>query len=130
MQYMVHELGHTGWGRCQMFAIETSLGGYAGAEPEEPIRVWIERGDGSITRGLVGVLSEDGASIQLTGPASVAAGDDVAVRIAVSRSSPTLGAVARVLSIRSSGAAPDCELEWTHSGPEREQLAALVASLG
>ena len=112
-----------------MFALETGLGGYAGAEPEEPIRVWIERGDGSITRGLVGVLSEDGASIQLTGPASVAAGDDVAVRIAVSRNSPTLGAVARVLSVRSSGAAPECELEWTHSGPERGQLAALVASL-
>jgi hypothetical protein len=113
-----------------MFALETDLGGYAGAEPEEPIRVWIERGDGLITRGLVGVLSEDGASIQLTGPASVAAGDDVAVRIAVSRTSPTLGAVARVLSVHSSGPTPDCELEWTHSGPEREQLAALVAALG
>jgi hypothetical protein len=113
-----------------MHAVETGLGGYAGPEPEEPIRVWIEGRDGSITRGLVGVLSEEWASIRLTGPASVAVGDDVAVRIAVSRSSPTLGAVARVLSVRSSGAAPECELKWTHSGPERRQLAALVASLG
>ncbi|HXB55958.1 MAG TPA: PilZ domain-containing protein [Vicinamibacteria bacterium] len=112
-----------------MFALETGLGGYGGTEPEEPIRVWIERGDGSITRGLVGVLSEDGASIQLTGPALVAAGDDVSVRIAVSRDSPTLGTVARVLSVRSSGAVPECELEWTHSGIERGALAALIASL-
>ncbi|HWW94621.1 MAG TPA: PilZ domain-containing protein [Vicinamibacteria bacterium] len=113
-----------------MFALETGLGGFGRAEPEEPIRVWIERGDGSITRGLVEVLSEDGASIQLTGPASVAAGDDVAVRIAVSKDSPTLGAVARVLSVRTSGATPECELEWTNSGPDRGALAALVASLG
>ncbi len=112
-----------------MHALETGLGSYAGAEAEEPIRVWIESRDGSITRGLVGVLSEDGACIRLTGPVSVAAGDDVAVRIAVSRSSPTLGAGARVLSIRSSGAAPECELEWTPSGGEREQIASLVASL-
>jgi hypothetical protein len=113
-----------------MHALETGLGSDGGAEPEEPIRVWIEGRDGSITRGLVGILSEEGAFIRLTDPALVAVGEDVAVRIAVSRSSPTLGAAARVLSVQSSGAAPECELEWTHSGPERGQLAALVAALG
>jgi hypothetical protein len=129
MHFMVHELAHQAR-RCLTHALETDMGCLAGAEPEEPIRVWIERSDGSITRGLVGVLSEDGACVRLTGPASVAVGDDVAVRIAVSMSSPTLGAGAHVLFIRSSGTAPECELAWTHSGTEREQLASLVASLG
>jgi hypothetical protein len=95
----------------------------------DPVRVWIENGDGSIARGLVEVLSVDGAFVRLTAAASVASGDDVAVRIAFSRSSPTLGAAARVVWIRS-GETPECELQWTHSGYAREQLATLVASFG
>ena len=112
-----------------MQALETDTQRSPGTEPGEPVRVWIEKG-GSITRGLVEVLSEDGASVRLTGPASFASGDDVAVRIAFSRNSPTLGAAARVLWIRLAGELSECELEWTHSGSERQQLASLVVSLG
>lgn len=76
------------------------------------------------------VLSQDGAFVKLAGPASFASGDDVAVRIAFSRNSPTLGAAARVVSVRPAGEPSECELEWTHSGSERQQLASLVLSLG
>jgi len=36
-------------------------------EAEEPIRVWIESGDGSIARGVADVVSEDGALVRLDG---------------------------------------------------------------
>ena len=98
-------------------------------EAEEPIRVWIESGDGSIARGVADVVSEDGALVRLDGPLPAAPGDEVAVRIAFSRSSSTMAASARVLWIRSAGEEPECELAWTHSGPERERLASFVASL-
>jgi hypothetical protein len=114
----------------QMHALEPDPHSRVGAEPEEPVRVWIENGDGSIARGLVEVLSESGALVRLVGVALVASGDEVAVRIAVSRTSPTLGGAARVRWVRPDGDTPECELEWTHSGPEREQLAYLVVSLG
>jgi hypothetical protein len=112
-----------------MQTLETDTGGFVGAERVEPVRVWIESDDGSIARGLVDVLSEDGAFLRLAGTALLAAGDDVSVRIAFSMSSPTLGAAARVLWIRPAGEESECEVEWTHSGPERERLASLVASL-
>jgi hypothetical protein len=113
-----------------MQAVETDTNSFADAEREEPIRVWIENGEGSIARGLVEVLSDNGALVRLTGAPLVASGNDVAVRIAFSRNSPTLGAAARVRWIRPAADTSECELEWTHSGPEREQLAYLVVSLG
>jgi PilZ domain-containing protein len=99
-------------------------------EGEEPIRIWIDNGEGSIARGLVEVLSESGAVVRLVGTAPIASGDDVVVRIAVNRRSPTLGGAARVSRVRTDEDAWECELEWTHVGLEREQLASLVASLG
>jgi hypothetical protein len=114
----------------QMHALEPDPNSSAGAEPEEPVRVWIENRDGSIARGLVEVLSENGALVRLVGEAWVTSGDQVTVRIAVNRTSPTLGGAARVRWVRSEGDTPECELEWTHSGPERDQLAYLVVSLG
>lgn len=99
-------------------------------EGEELIRIWIDNGEGSIARGLVEVLSESGAVVRLVGAAPIASGDHVVVRIAVNRTSRTLGGAARVCQVRSDGDAWECELEWSHSGLEREQLASLVVSLG
>ncbi len=99
-------------------------------EGEEPIRIWIDNGEGSIARGLVEVLSESGAVVRLVGAAPIVSGDDVVVRIAVSRTSPTLGGAARVCRVHSDGDVWECELEWTHVGRERDQLASLVVSLG
>jgi PilZ domain len=96
----------------------------------EPTRVWIESGDGSIARGVMEVLSADGACVRVVGADPIVPGSEVAVRMALSRSAPTLGARARILWVRSAGESVECELEWTHSGAEREQLARLVAALG
>jgi len=113
-----------------MQALETDTNSFSGTERTDPVRVWIENEEGSIARGLVEVLSANGALVRLTGAAPAASGNDVTVRIAFSRDSPTLRAAARVLWIRPAGEMSECELEWTHLGPEREQLARLVASLG
>ena len=113
-----------------MQALEADADRFPATGSGEPVRVWIENGDGSIARGLVEVISEDGACIRLTEDASVARGEAVAVRISFDRESPTLAATARVLSVRSNGETSECELAWTHTGPERVRLGALVAGLG
>lgn len=99
-------------------------------EGQEPVRVWIENGEGSISRGLVEVLSENGAVVRLVGAGSVASGDETTVRIALDRASPAMSGTARVRWVRPEGESSKCELEWTHSGPEREQLAWLILAHG
>ena len=39
-----------------------------------------------------------------------------------------VAAAGRVLAIRANGEEPVCELEWTHTGPAREQLESLIAA--
>jgi hypothetical protein len=107
---------------------QLATGTNMGKLPEEPVRVWIENGDGAIARGLLQELSVRGAFVRLIGTTLVTSGNNVTVRIAFSSSAPTLGASARVRLVRPVGDAAECELEWTHSGPEREQLAMLVSS--
>jgi hypothetical protein len=101
----------------------------SGVEAQESIRVWIESADGAIARGLVEVLSEQGAVLSLTHADSVLRGDEVTARLSLDRSSPTLATGARVLWIRSEGETFECEVEWAE-GPERARLAALVTALG
>ena len=113
-----------------MQPLEEDTSPFGGPEDEEPIRIWIDNGEGSIARGLIEVLSESGAVVRFVGATPMASGDDVVVRIAVNRMSPTLGGAARVCRVRSDGDAWECELEWTHVGREREHLASLVVSLG
>jgi hypothetical protein len=108
---------------------ETDKSSLDGIECEEPVRIWIENGEGSIARGVVEVLSENSAVVRLIGAALVTSGNDVAVRIAFSQSSPTLGGAARIRWVHPAGENSECELEWTHSGPERDKLACLVVSL-
>jgi hypothetical protein len=103
---------------------------HSGIEQGEPLMVWIEHEDGTIARGLIAVLSVDNALVWLRGAASIVAGHDVAVRIAFSRSAPTLAARARVKWVRRIDETAECELEWTHQGFERDQLSMIVASLG
>ena len=112
-----------------MQALPTDTNSIVGNEHTEPLRVWIEHEDGSIARGSIEVLSKDGALVRLTGASFGAPGEELAVRIAFSRKAPTLAARARVLWVRSSGETTECELAWTHSGPQRNQLAMVVASL-
>jgi len=94
----------------------------------EPLTIWIETADGAIARGRCEVVSEEGAVVRLSSAGPLAAADSVAVRIAVSASDPILPATARVLWVRSEGDALECEVAWTHAGPERDQLTYLVTA--
>ena len=113
-----------------MQAVEMDAGGVARVEVEDPMRIWIECEDGSIIRGTIEILSDEGASVRLVGPGCLDPDAPVSVRIAPSRSAPILLGSARVLWVHTSGEAPECELEWTHAGSDRDQLSLLVSSLG
>jgi len=73
-------------------------------------------------------LSNERARIRLTAAATLAPGDEVAVRLSFDRDRDTVAAAGRVLAIRANGEEPVCELEWTHTGPAREQLESLIAA--
>jgi hypothetical protein len=89
---------------------------------------WLENERGPIARGAVALLSAEGAHIRLIGDASVDPGDEVHVRLSLDRESPILAATGRVLWTQDEDGVIECELEWTHSGPEREHLEALIAA--
>ncbi len=97
--------------------------------PLETVRIWIENEDGSIARGVVEVLSEDGAIIRLSDVGALETGAEVAVRLGCDPRSPTLGLAARVHWILSNDELSECELEWL-PGPDRARLAPLIAALG
>ena len=97
------------------------------AVPEGPM-VWLESERGPITRGVVELLSSEGAHVRLIGTTSIEPDDELEVRLSFDRDSPILGATARVLWIQESDDVTECELEWTHSGPQREQLESMIAA--
>ncbi len=97
------------------------------AGPEGPM-VWLESGRGPIARGVVQLVSAEGAHIRLIGTTSIEPDDVLEVRLSFDRDSPTLGATARVLWIQESDDVTECELEWTHSGPQRDQLESMIAA--
>jgi hypothetical protein len=99
-------------------------------EPDEPM-AWIEDGRGPIARGVVQRVSSQGAHIRIAGESSLEPGDDVELRLSFDRDEPTLAATAKVaFTQETEDGGSECELEWTHSGPEREQLEAVIAARG
>jgi hypothetical protein len=105
--------------------VETKRSTFAG--PEGPM-VWLENEQGPIARGAVALLSAEGAHVRLIGDASIEPGDEVDVRLSLDRESPILAASGRILWTQERDGAIECELEWTHSGPQREHLEALIAA--
>jgi hypothetical protein len=99
----------------------------ASTGPQGPI-AWLENASGPIARGAVTLLSAEGAHIRLIGHASIEPGDEVDVRLSLDRDSPILAATARILWTQEEDDAIECELEWTHSGPQREELETLIAA--
>jgi hypothetical protein len=90
--------------------------------------IWLESGRGPIARGVVELVSSEGAHIRLIGTTSIEPDDELAVRLSFDRDSPILGATARVLWIQEADDVTECELEWTHSGPERDLLETMIAA--
>ena len=96
-------------------------------DPDEPM-AWIENGRGPIARGLIGRLSPQGAHVRIVGESALEPEDAVELRISFDRDEPTVAATARVVFTQETDDGGECELEWTHSGPEREELEALIAA--
>jgi hypothetical protein len=112
-----------------MWALETVMEHSVEVAPRDTVRVWIESEDGSIARGVVEVLSEDGGFIRLTDVTALDTGAEVAVRLSCGANSPTLALAARVLWVLSRDETTECELEWM-PGPDRARLARIIAELG
>jgi hypothetical protein len=110
-----------------MQALEWTEG--VGESPREVVRAWLEGGDGSIVRGDVEVISEEGACLRLAEDVALDAGDEVAVRLRVDATSPALGLRARVVLLVGNGDTAECEVEWI-PGPELAGLSALLVALG
>jgi PilZ domain len=99
------------------------------ADTRAIVRIWIEPEGGSIERGVVDVLSEEGAMVRLRDATSLRAGAEVAVRLAYDPRSPTLGLDARARRIVSGHGSSECELEWL-PGPDRAHIGSLISALG
>jgi PilZ domain len=97
--------------------------------PRGTVMVWIESEGGSIARGVVEVLSEDGAFVQLSDAPELEPDAAVAVRLRCEPICPTLALAARVLWVLSRDETAECELEWM-PGPDRGRLGPLIAALG
>jgi hypothetical protein len=96
-------------------------------EPDEPM-AWIETREGAIARGVLQRFSPQGAHVRITGESSLEPGDNVDLRLSFDRDEPTLAATATVVFTQETDEGAECELEWTHSGPAREQLEELIAA--
>jgi hypothetical protein len=96
--------------------------------PPHPVMAWAESDGGAIVRGVVDSFFEGGAYVSLDGELDL--GDDVAVRIAFGRGTPTLPAAGRVVAVDAEGDRPRYALEWTSQGSERMALEAQIARLG
>ena len=92
------------------------------------VMAWIENGSGPIARGVLERFSSQGAHVRIAGESSLEPGDDVDLRLSFDRDEPTLAATARVAFTQEAEGDVECELEWTHSGPERKKLEDLIAA--
>jgi hypothetical protein len=80
--------------------------------------VWIERGDGTILRGMAETVSARGARVRLPGRHTFLPDEPVLLRICFSPERPTVAASAQVRWARPLGEAVDCELDWDLSTVE------------
>ena len=101
---------------------------FPGPGPSGPVLVWLESGRGPIARGTAEHLSRERARIRLAEASTLAPGDQVAVRLSFDRDTDTVAAAGLVSSVWENDDTSVCELEWTHSGREREQLEFLIGA--
>jgi hypothetical protein len=92
------------------------------------VMVWIEGGDGTITRGHAESVSGNGACVRLDGAPAFASGGEVSLRLSYDRSAPSLALRARVRFVRQAEGGFECGLEWTVRGPQRAELDAWLSS--
>src|SRR5262245_38126675 len=92
------------------------------------VMVWVESGDGSITRGHAESVSTSGACVRLDGAPTFESGGEVGLRLSFDRDAPSLGLRAHVRFLRQAEGRFECGLEWTLLGSQREELDAWLSS--
>jgi hypothetical protein len=78
--------------------------------------VWIEDGDGMISRGQAQDVSPSGARVRLAEKPGFDRDAEVSLRICFAPGEPTVAATARVSSVQARSDAIECELVWTGAG--------------
>lgn len=87
--------------------------------------VWIEDRASRISRGEAAAVTSEGLRVTLSEPPAFARGDEVAVRLALERGSPTVAVTARVERVEAGGAGVvECSLAWNAPESERKKLEA------
>jgi hypothetical protein len=86
--------------------------------------VWIEDRASRISRGEAAAVTSEGLRVSLSEPPSFARGDEVAVRLAFERGSPTVALTARVERADAGAGVVECSLVWNAPESERKQLDA------
>ena len=86
--------------------------------------VWIEDRASRISRGEAAAVTSEGLRVSLPEPPSFARGDEVVVRLAFERGSPTVALTARVERADRDAGVVECSLGWNAPESERKQLDA------
>ena len=95
--------------------------------PRTPVTVVMESESCSTTHGVVVDISEGGACVRADPCFGV--GDLVVGRLQLTPEPGPLPVTGRVVW-NADGPAFRCALEWTHVGPQRDRLGALIHRLG
>jgi PilZ domain-containing protein len=95
--------------------------------PRTPVIVEMASESCSTTHGVVVDISEGGACVRADPCFGV--GDLVVGRLRVAPAPDSLPVTGRVVW-NANGPASRCALEWTHAGPQRDRLRALIHRLG
>jgi hypothetical protein len=74
--------------------------------------VWIEKGDGTIVRGVALAATSRSARVRLSAPHAFRPDEDVMLRICYSPERPTVAACAHVRWAGPVGDAVECALDW------------------
>lgn len=95
--------------------------------PGRPVFVAMEGERGPVARGLLANISQGGACVSLAGPFDV--GDDVILRLSFAQQPHPVPATGRVVwSGSAARGGARFGISWTHAGPHRERLEALINS--
>ena len=92
--------------------------------PGRPVTIWLEHGSDPMARGVVANISQGGACVWTR--SALAVGEEVALRLSFDRGLPVPASGRIVWAGTTEGGTPRSGVSWTHSGPTRRQLQALI----
>jgi len=92
--------------------------------PGRPVTIWLEHGHDPMARGVVANISQGGACVWARVPLEV--GEQIAMRLSFDKGLPVAAAGRIVWAGATESGTPRFGVEWTHTGPQRRRLEALI----